>query len=438
METLALVKQILLDNQESQLFCGNQRQVAFPFLPGKASICIGVRRSGKSTLLHQKIESVKQTHPKENILYLNFFDDRLMELRKGKLYLVIDAYYSLYPHKKGEKIFCFFDELQECVDWEPFVDRILRTENAEVYITGSSAKLLSKEIASQMRGRALTVELFPFSFVEYLDFCSVQYQKLTSETRYKLEHWFDKYLETGGFPEVANLEAKTRIKVHQEYYKTILHRDIIERFDSIHPKATIQLGYRLLTSISSLYSLNRATEYLKSMGFRVSKDFVSDCFDWFEDAYFLFTVKKFDISFSKQNLNPKKVYCIDHSLVHSVSPATGEKRGYILENLIFTQLRRQTDQIFYYRTRQGKEVDFYWLDEKHRPYLVQVAWDLNDEGTRKRELRSLIQAMDETSLKTAALITKNHTETIHFENKQINVIPAWQYLLETKSKQENP
>jgi uncharacterized protein len=209
METLEVIKQILLDNQESQLFCGSTRQVAFPVIPGKASICIGVRRSGKSTLLHQKIESVKQTIPKENILFLNFFDDRLMEVRNGRLHLVIDAFYSLYPNKKGEKIYCFFDELQECADWEPFVDRILRTENAEVYITGSSAKLLSKEIATQMRGRALTVELFPFSFREYLDFNSVPHQKLTSETRYKLEHWFDKYLETGGFPEVANLEAKT-------------------------------------------------------------------------------------------------------------------------------------------------------------------------------------------------------------------------------------
>lgn len=432
METLEVIKQILLDNQESQLFCGSTRQVAFPVIPGKASICIGVRRSGKSTLLHQKIESVKKTLPKENILFLNFFDDRLMEVRNGRLHLVIDAFYSLYPNKKGEKIYCFLDELQECADWEPFVDRILRTENAEVYITGSSEKLLSKEIASQMRGRALTVELFPFSFVEYLDFCSVQYQKLTSETRYKLEHWLDKYLETGGFPDVANLEAETRIKVHQEYFKTILHRDIIERFDSLHPKATIQLGYRLLTSISSLYSLNRATEYLKSLGFKVSKDFVSDCFDWFEDAFFLFMVKKFDKSFSKQNLNPKKIYCIDHSLVNSVSPASGEKRGYILENLIYCHLRRQSDQIFYYRTRQGNEVDFYWIDEKNEPHLVQVAWDLNDESTRKRELRSLIQAMDETSLKTATLVTKNQSETIQAGDNHIAVIPAWRYLLESE------
>ncbi len=434
MNTLEIVRQIILDNQETELFCGSPRQVKFPELQGKASICIGVRRSGKSTLLHQKIESVKKAHPKENILYLNFFDDRLMELRNGKLHLVVDAYYSIYPEKKGEKLFCFFDELQECADWEPFVDRILRTENAVVYITGSSAKLLSKEIATQMRGRALTVELFPFSFVEYLGFNSIPYQKLTSETRYKLEHWFDKYFETGGFPEVVNLDAKTRIKVHQEYFKTILHRDIIERFDSLHPKATFQLGYRLLTSISSLHSLNRATEYLKSMGFKVSKDFVSDCFDWFGDAFFLFAVKKYDKSFSKQNLNPKKLYCIDHSLVNSVSPGIAENRGYYLENMVFCHLRSQTDQIFYYRTRQGNEVDFYWLDEKHEPHLVQVAWDVDDENTRKRELRSLTQAMDETGLKTASLITKNQTETMRSGDKEIEIIPAWRYFLETEYK----
>jgi predicted AAA+ superfamily ATPase len=252
MQLLEVIKEIILDNQKLILFPGIIRHTFFDNLPGKASICIGVRRSGKSTLLYQKVEMAKKEYGEENILFLNFFDDRLTELRTGNLHLVMEAYYSLYPQKKGERIFCFFDELQECKNWEPFVDRILRTENTEVYITGSSAKLLSKEIATQMRGRSLTVELFPFSFREFLDYHSVNYKKMTTETRYSLSHWFDKYFETGGFPEVANVDKKLRVKVHQEYYKAILHRDIIERFDSIHPRATIQIAYRLLTSVSSL------------------------------------------------------------------------------------------------------------------------------------------------------------------------------------------
>jgi predicted AAA+ superfamily ATPase len=429
MQNLELIKEIILDNQESHFFTGTERETELPVINGKATVCIGVRRCGKSTLMYQKIELIKKDLPKENILFLNFFDDRLMELRNGKLHLAIDAYFALYPDKKNQKIYCFFDELQECANWEPFVDRLLRTENAEVYITGSSAKLLSTEIATQMRGRAITVELFPFSFSEYLNFNAVTYKKFTSETRYNLEHWFEKYFETGGYPEVYNSDSKNRVKIHQEYFKTILHRDIIERFDSLHPKATMQLAYRLLTSCSSLITLNRATEFLKSMGFKVSKEFVSNCIDWFEDAYFLFTVKKYDKSFSKQNLNPKKVYCIDHALVTSVSTGIAEKKGYLLENMVFLHLRRKTDEIYYYKTRPGNEVDFYWLDEKHTPHLVQVTWDIEDESTGKREIRALIQAMDETGITTATLVSRNHSDTIEKDGNTINVVPAWRYLL---------
>ena len=431
MELLEVIKEIILDNQESSHFAGSPRHTSFTNLTGKASICIGVRRSGKSTLLHQKVETVKKEYNKENILFLNFFDDRLTELRTGNLHLVMDAYYSLYPQKKEEKIFCFFDELQECKNWEPFVDRILRTDNTEVYITGSSAKLLSKEIATQMRGRSLTVELFPFSFREFLDFHSVAYKKLTSETRYNVGHWFDKYFEKGGFPEVAYLDKKTRVKIHQEYYKTILHRDIIERFDSIHPRATIQIAYRLLTSISSLYTLNRLTEYMKSLGFKVSKEFVSECIDWFEDAFFLFTVKKYDKSVSKQNLNAKKVYCIDQSLVSSISPGIVENKGYLLENMVFGQLRRKSEEIFYYRTKQGNEVDFYWLDENNKPSLLQVSWEMNDDKTRQREIKAINQAMSETGLKTARVVTKNNSEIIETDDKTIEVIPSWKFFLES-------
>ena len=165
------------------------------------------------------------------------------------------------------------------------------------------------------------------------------------------------------------------------------------------------------------------------MGFKVSKEFVSNSIDWFEDAYFLFTVKKYDKSFSKQNLNPKKVYCIDHALVNSVSPGIAEKKGYLLENMVFVHLRRKTNEIYYYKTRQGNEVDFYWLDEKHTPHLVQVTWDIEDENTKKREIRALVQAMEENGIIKATLVSRNHSDTIEKGGRTIDVVPAWRYLL---------
>ena len=430
MKQIDTLKEIILDQQEQKLQTGVKRHISLQYLPNKATIAIGVRRCGKSTLLSQIIEE-KLTHgiDPENILCLNFFDDRLTEIRNNQLNLVLEAYYSLYPLKKAEKIYCFFDELQECTGWEPFIDRILRTENAEVYITGSSAKMLSTEIATQMRGRSLIWELFPFSFKEFLDYHEAPYSKLSSENRYRIKNLFEKYISTGGFPEVVPAENNTRIMIHQEYYKAIVHRDIIERFDAIHPKAVMQAAYRLITSVSNLYSVNRITEYLKSLGYKLSKEFVANCIEWFEDAYFLFSVKIHDKSVVKQNANTKKVYCVDHGLITSIWPGISENKGHLLENMVFCHIRRGSQRIFYYRTKQGNEVDFLWYDDRGKKELVQVCWDMTDEKNRKREIKSLKQAMSETGLKKGTIVTYVQEELIEEDNLIINVVPGWKYFL---------
>ncbi len=430
METLEVLKEIILDNQNQDLFVGSKREIQFFSIKGKASIFIGVRRCGKSTLLHQKIEKLKEEGKKEQILYVNFFDDRLLDVRAGNLNLILEAYYSLYPQNKEEKKYIFLDELQECLNWEAFIDRVLRTENTEVYISGSSAKLLSNEIATQMRGRSLSYELFPFSFKEYLDYFQQDYDTLTSSVRHQLQFYYNQYFENGAFPEVADLDRTLRVKIHQEYFKTIVYRDVIERFDSNHPKATMQLAHRLLASVSSLYSINRMTEYLKSLGYKVSKDFVSECITWFEDAYLLYSVKKYDLSESKQNVNPKKIYCVDHALVNSICAMKTENRGYLLENIVFMHIRRFVENVFYYRTKKGHEVDFYYRADDGRQVLTQVSWDMSDEKTAKREIRALEQAMEELKQKEATIVTASSSELITSGDKTIRLVPVWKYLLE--------
>ena len=171
-----MIRSIILDFQEAQLETGVPRRLRVESVHGKATVCIGVRRSGKSTYLFQLIQRLLDSGvPRQNILYLNFFDDRLHNLQHENLALIAESYYSIYPEKKGdETVYCFFDEIQAVPGWEPFVDRLLRTEQCEVYITGSSAQMLSKEIATQMRGRALSWEMFPFSFREFLDFKGIE------------------------------------------------------------------------------------------------------------------------------------------------------------------------------------------------------------------------------------------------------------------------
>lgn len=427
------LKAIILDAREARPETGVPRRVAMQAVPGKAGVCIGARRSGKSTYLHQVIERlVNKGVPRENILYLNFFDDRLHPLRHESLGAITDAYFSMHPEIKGvETVHCFFDEIQAFPDWEPFVDRLMRTEKCQVYLTGSSARMLSKEIATQMRGRALSWEIFPFSFREFLDSRGIDaVAPLSTKRQLLVRKAFGEFWECGGFPETTRLDRRLRIMTHQEYFHAVLFRDLVERHDVAHPRAVTDLAYRLMDTIASLYSVNALTGYLKSLGHRAPKASVGDYLEWFEDAYFLFTVRLFDASRARSNANPKKVYCVDHALVTSVSSGILVNAGHLLENLVFTALRRVHQEIFYLRTRGGREVDFVVPRRGRPPLLVQVCETLADPGTRKRETGALAEAMAELRVRKATLVTRNESGRVDVASGTVGVVPVWKFLLE--------
>jgi len=427
------LKELILDSQTNPLFTGVTRQLEITSLSKKAFIIIGVRRCGKSTLLNQIASRLKTKGiSSEKFLYINFFDERLSKLKTEGLNKVIEAYYLLYPEKKNnEKIYCFFDEIQIIPDWEKFVDRMLRTENCEIYITGSSAKMLSKEIATQMRGRSLSWELFPFSFREFLEVRKINNKlPFNTKNRIMVQKSFDEYFEKGGFPEVTDLEKSLRVKIHQEYFNSILFRDLIERHNISHPLAIMDLSRRLIDNITSLYTLNNLTNYLKSLGHKVPKNSVAEYLDWFEDAYFLFSVRVFNASLSKSNANPKKIYCIDQSLVKSVSSGILINSGHLLENLVFIALRRLNVGIYYYKTKGKYEVDFLVQTQKHKKFLLQVSESLVNPSTKQREIRALKIAMTELNLFSGMIITLNEQEQIDVGIGVIEIIPIWKFLLE--------
>ena len=433
------IKSIILDFQETRLETGVPRRLRIETVHGKATVLIGVRRSGKSTCMFQMIQQLLDRGvSRQNILYLNFFDDRLHTLRQGSLGLIAEGYYSIYPEKKSaETVYCFFDEIQAIPGWEPFIDRLMRTEQCEVYLTGSSAGMLSKEIATQMRGRALSWEMFPFSFREFLDYKGFASEgALSTKKRLLVRKAFEEYWQTGGFPEVAGLDRNLRIKTHQEYFQTILFRDLVERYDVSHPKAVTDLAHRLVDNAASLYSVNSLTGYLKSLGHKAPKSAVSDYLTWFEDAYFLFTVRIFDASLARSNTNPKKIYCVDHALVTSVSSGILVNSGHLLENLVFTALRRLYPDIYYYKTKTGREVDFIVPVRGRARMLVQVCESLAEPQARKRETAALSEAMGELSLKTGTIVTRNENGRIDTGGGTIEVIPAWRYLLDLSEPME--
>jgi predicted AAA+ superfamily ATPase len=429
---IEMLKEMILDFQEVELVIGIPRRLKVTVVTGKATVCIGVRRSGKSVFMFQLIKRLVDSGiSRQNILYLNFFDDRLHGFGQQKLNDILEAYYSLYPEKKGdEKIYCFFDEIQMISGWESFVDRLMRTEKCQVYITGSSAQMLSKEVATQMRGRALSWEMFPFSFIEFLDYKEIKANKnLSTKSRLHVQKAFEEYWQKGGFPEVAGLEKPMRIKTHQEYFNTVLFRDLVERHDISHPKAITDLAHWLIDNTASLYSINNLTGYLKSLGHKVPKSAVSDYLEWFEDAYFLFTVRIYDASLARSNTNPKKIYCIDHSMVTSVSSGILINSGHLLENLVFTALRRVCSKIYYYKTKSGREVDFVVQLNGRSKMLIQVSESMADPQVRKREIAALSEAMAEMKLASGTIVTRNEEEHIKVDAREIVVLPAWRFLL---------
>jgi len=378
--------------------------------------------------------------PRRNIVEINFFDDRLHGLRHSGPGLVAEAYYSLYPEiKSKETVYFFFDEIQEIAGWEPFVDRLLRSEKCQVYMTGSSARMLSGEIATQMRGRALAWELFPFSFPEFLDRNQIAADlQLSSRKRLLVEKAFGEFWAAGGFPEVFGLSEAMRVAIHQEYLKAVILRDVVERHDVSHPRAVADLAHRLLDNVAALHSVNRLTGFLKSLGHKVPKASVSDYLDWFEEAYFLFPVRLYDPSLSRSMANPRKVYCVDHALVTSTSSGILVNSGHLLENLAFVAIRRDCQDVYYYRTRTGKEVDFVVPRRGAPPLLLQVCESLADPGTRKREIDALAEAMRELDLGSALVVTRSETDRLHVGGRTVDVVPVWRFLLERISNVSPP
>lgn len=429
---LELLKKMILDFEELPLETGVARRLKIELVSNKATICIGVRRCGKSTFMFQLMEKLlAEGVSRLNILHFNFFDDRLHILQQTGLDMIVEAYYSLYPEKKNtEKVYYFLDEIQVVPDWEAFIDRLMRTEKCEVYITGSSGQMLSKEIATQMRGRALSWEIFPFSFAEFLDYKHIDSDGPWSTKRQLIiRKAFDEYWEKGGFPEVLSFSSALRIKTHQEYFNTVLFRDLIERHDVAHPKAVTDLAFRLIDNVGAPYSVNSLTGYLKSLGHKIPKATVSQYLEWLEDAYFLFTVHIFDTSLSRIHNNPKKIYCIDHSMVTSIASGILVNSGHLLENLIFVALRRLDLKIYYYKTINGREVDFIIQMPNRARQLIQVCESSSDPVTKTREITALDEAMTELKLKTGTLITRNEEGQIDVKSGKIQVTPAWKFLL---------
>ncbi|MFU8832217.1 MAG: ATP-binding protein [Wenzhouxiangella sp.] len=432
------LKRIIREYQNLEPPDGLQpRRVAIGSLPGKVSVVIGVRGSGKTTLLRQRIRQlVKSGVPRENILFLNLADDRLYWLRHENQDIILEAYFELHPQKRGnETVHCCFDEVQAVPYWQLFIDRLTRTEKCEITVAGSLLPSPEEDNASPLSGRIVSWEIFPLSFREFLDGKDIESDgPLSTKQRLTTQKAFDDYWQVGGFPGVNRLDQRQRIEAHQANWNTIL-ASIIGHYNISHPRAVIDLAHWLVDNTGSFYSVSHLTDYLKSLGYRIRKSSVVDWLVAFEDAGLLFSVNIFSSSPTRLSVNPRKIYCIDHALVTSVSSGILTNRDSLLENLMFTALRRVTPEIFYYRTKTGREVDLVALlptapNDERTILLVQVCTSLADPRVKQSEVRSLSEAMVELAVAEGTIVTWRTDETIPVGFGTIQVVPVWRFLLE--------
>lgn len=391
---------------------------------------MGVRRSGKTFVLFSLIRMLeeKENVDRKNILYINLEDDRLYPLELADLNSLIEAYYELFPQKKREKTYLFFDEIQNVPGWEAFVRRILDTENCRIFITGSSAKLLSKEIATSMRGRSLTYEIFPLSFREFLAFKKVDAGNYSSRGMAEIKNAFNEYLERGGFPEVIDYNTDIYTRTLQEYLDLIIYRDIIDRYNITNNLLFKHLMKFCFVNISKLVSTNKLYNDFKSQGLRLSKNTIYEYLSYLEDAYSAFTIPIYSNSPGEAMRNPRKIYSVDTGFKRVMDYSFRKDYGYLYENIVFLELRRQIKEIYYYKKKQ--EVDFFF-EKEGKPNLINVSYTMADSSasTRKREINGLIEAMEYFSINNGLIITSDMEEEVKVDNKTIKLIPLWKWLL---------
>ena len=396
-----------------------------------STVIKGMRRTGKTFVTYERMKRlVADGIPLKRIVHINFEDERLSKLTVDDLHLIGEVHAELCPEFADGKVWYFLDELQ-CVDgWESYARRLVDSPNVQLCLTGSSSKLLSEEIATQMRGRSLPIEVFPLSFPEYLRFngilSDVPKAGFTAREKGVLRKAMSDYAERGGFPDVQDVSSGMRAAMLQEYVDAVLYRDIIER----HKVASVQALKYTLEYLFHNYARKTSTRsisgVLKNLSVPANRESVADYLDWFKDAYLVYPVSVLSDSLAVKRVNPDKYYLIDSGLIRAMCVKNDAERGWMLENIVYMALRRGGGKISYIANADGTEVDFHVRDRStHGERLVQVSYAMSDAATFNRETNAIKFARQKKGIHDCTIVTWDDEGEID----GIRIMPVWKWLL---------
>ena len=387
-----------------------------------ATVITGFRRVGKTYLLYETIEKLLETHPRDEVVYINFEDERIIVPSTDLLTDLIPEIQAVYGKKPK---YLFIDELQLIPNWSKWVRRILDTELIQIFITGSSSKMSSSELPTELRGRAWEIKVNPLTFKEFLHFkkVNIDFKKITfvKDEMARFRFLFDEYLTFGALPAVVLTSQEKKQELLQSYFQTVVQRDMAERH-KINNGTTLKILLKLLLN-SSYITISKLASSLKSMSIPVGKSTIVNYLSYIESSYFMNELYIYNQAVINQLQYPRKVYFVDTGFMTALSTKFSKNIGRLFENKAFHKLAKENDTIYYYKDAKGNEVDFVIFSEGKTTALYQVCLDLADEETQNREVRSLIKAGKTLNCQSLNLLTLEKPEKIKLP-QEIKIISA--------------
>jgi predicted AAA+ superfamily ATPase len=430
-----IIKKYLLDFQERK-FENIRERTTILTKSSKIHTIIGARRTGKTFLLYKKISELEKAGTeRKQIIYVNFENPIFHEISYKEIKEIIEIHWAIFPETFAKKIYLFIDEPQVIDNWEIAVRSLYDDFNFEIFITGSSSRLLSREIATSLRGRAISTVLLPLSFFEFLAFLSFEnfdIAKISTQKKAQLLNYFEQYLRFGSYPEIV-LEKNHEIKIRilKDYFDLTIYKDLVDRYKIRNADLIKILIDLLVASTAKEFSVNKHYLDLKSREINLSKNTLYEYFSVLEDAFFIFPLKRFSYSKKTSDLSIPKIYLGDVGFMNLYSL---ENYGQRLENIVFLQLFRETIKnpllkINYWQSDRGEEVDFVLSQGKKIKALIQVSYKMETSVTRDREIKSILKGMEDLKMNEGLIISFDFEGEEIIDGKKIKIIPAWKWLL---------
>ncbi len=412
-----ILRRIILENQE---IISGKKLISRNFtIPETDHITVltGIRRCGKTHILYEKAKIFKP----DRVLFLDFEDERLIGLNVLANYdIIIDSYKTLFPNLEPV---LFFDEIQNLENWHLYLKR-LHVRGYKIFVTGSNAHLVSREIATFLKGRSLETTIYPFSFPEFLKLKNIKFQqKDYIINQPKIINLFDEYLQFGGFPEVIKAHPDEKRTIAKNIYNLLFYKDLVAKFDKDDYLLKLVVS-KITENITKNFSVTSLANKIISV-YKTSVPTVTDYFNILPEPFLTTNIYPYRSSFIQRE-SKRKTYLADNSFIFLNRVAPDKSR--LFENLVFNFLQRKYSELFYYRTSNNLEVDFFI----HKPVskaLIQACYSMENSDTRDREVKALFKAMEEQNMDVGFIYTNNNSEEISVKNRKIKVIPFWKEAL---------